>query len=104
MNQHFSVYDLFDTEGTVAGLTIGATATALTKSIYMPSGMIAKYALLTVETDQIRWWADGSTPTATWGHLSNIGDVIELHGANQIINFSAIRVSGNALLQVSYGR
>lgn len=102
---NYSVREYFDTEGTTAGLTIGATSTALTEATYDPDpGPQASFALITVETDQIRWWADGSTPTSTWGHLANSGDVIEIHGQGAIRNFRAIRVTTDAAIQVSYAR
>ena len=105
---HYVARDFFDTENS-PGLTIGATSTALTASLYAPGttaapATLASFALLTVETDQIRWFADGTTPTATFGHLANSGDVIELQGTNVIVNFRAIRVTTNATLQVSYAR
>ena len=105
---HYVARDFFDTENS-PGLSIGATAVALTASLYAPGTTVtsatpATFALLTVETDQIRWFADGTTPTASFGHLMNVGDVIELQGTNAIVNFRAIRVTTTALLQVSYGR
>lgn len=107
-NERILVRDFFDTEDS-PGLTIGATSTSLTEAIYDAGTTAApappaKYALLTVETDQIRWFADGTTPTSTFGHLANVTDVIELHGESALRNFRAIRVAGSATLQVSYAR
>ena len=105
---HFLARDFFDTENS-PGLSIAGSATGLTASLYAPGTTVtpappATFALITVEADQIRWFADGTTPTATFGHLANVGDVIELHGTNAVVNFRAIRVSATATLQVSYAR
>ena len=109
-NQRFATgsWEFFATEAT-PGLTIGASSTALTETVYDSATAAApaahaSFALLTVENDQIRWFADGTTPTASFGHLTNAGDSIELCGPNQIRNFRAIRVTTNAIVQVSYGR
>lgn len=83
----------------VAGTAIGFTA-ATRKSA--ANGADARFAFATLETDQIRWTVDGTTPTATVGHLASIGDTIELHDPNNIANFLAIKVTGTATLKVSY--
>ena len=91
---------------TYEAITVAGTALSLTRATYEPTTVgqpNAKYALMTVETDQIRVTFDGTTtPTATVGHLLNVGDTIELHGQNNIKNFQAIRVTTSASLRVSY--
>jgi len=87
--------------------TISSTAAGLTAATYAPGtgGPQVRRALITVDSAPIRWWADGSTPTTTTGHLSNIGDVINLAGPNDIRNFRAIRAGAtDAKVQVSYER
>lgn len=60
-------------------------------------------AIVTVETDAIRFWCDGSTPTSTQGHLAPVGTQIELFGEDEVVNFKAIRITTDAVIQVSYG-
>jgi len=47
----------------------------------------AKKVFITVETGPIRIWVDKTAPTATDGHLYNIGDQIMLETAGEIANF-----------------
>lgn len=86
-------------------LTISSSAVSLTEATYDPTpGPGAAYTLMSVEADQIRFRLDGTAPTATVGHLVNVGDTIELHGNDNIRNFRAIRVTADATLTVSYAR
>jgi len=54
----------------------------------------AKRALITVETADIRWTCDGTTPTVTSGtgvgHLASAADAIRLIGTSNIQRFRAI--------------
>lgn len=82
---------------TVAGTAIGVTATA--SDGYLPS-----CAVITVEDAQISFTVDGTTPTATVGHLANPGDVITLIERSEITNFLAIRTGGvSAKIKVTTG-
>lgn len=58
-------------------------------------------AFITVETNDIRYWTTGDTPTATSGHLIKAGTSFELDNILQIKNFKAIAISAAAVLQVS---
>ena len=60
-------------------------------------------AFITVETAPIRFRIDGVAPTATVGHLLNIGDSAELDSASNIANFKAIRTTGvSAVINCTY--
>jgi hypothetical protein len=89
-------------------ITISSTALGLTAANYSYESTAtlskkkADRALITTETDQIRWTCDGTTPDADTGHLSNAGSVLELEGYDAIRLFRAIRVTGDATLKVSY--
>lgn len=93
-------------------LIIPGTSTALTSSVYNPSGQGggASKATIGVEGANIRWWAAKSdagtvlTPTEANGFLAVHGDVIELASASEITNFRALRVETNGVsaLQVQY--
>ena len=82
-------------------ITIDATVggKALTAATY---GNAPK-AIITIETAQIRFRVDGGAPTATIGHIADIGDQIELNSVEDIANFKAIRTgSVSAVISVTY--
>jgi hypothetical protein len=81
------------------------TPKTFTAATYAPAvGAEATYALVSVETAAIRFWLDGSDPAAGEGHLQPASTTFELHGADNIRNFKAVKDAGNATLQVSYAR
>ena len=80
-------------------LAVSSTAVSLT----VPAR--ANAALITVESNSIRWWDDGSTPTSTTGHLATSGTQVmyfDTGDRDLIVNFKAIRVTSDATLQISY--
>ena len=80
-------------------LTVADTAVGLTSATYSD----ATRAEMTLETAQIRMWADGTDPTASAGILVNVGDTIVLNSAAQIANFKAIRTgSTSGTLSIQY--
>lgn len=92
-------------------LSISSTATALTSSVYSPGGSEpASVALITVETSDIRWWSNGTTPTDSGGtasgHVTVAGGVINLDSATAIANFKAIaKTNGQtAAIKVTFSR
>jgi len=87
-------------------LTISSTAVSLTSSVFRPAGQTpASKAFITVETAPIRYWYDGSTPTATSGHRAEAGAVIELEPLDDIEHFKAIaETATDALIKVTYER
>ena len=65
----------------------------------------AQAATIQVEVAQLRWLKDGTAPTSTTGHVANVGTIIFLDNANDLVNFRAIRTGAtSATLQVSYHR
>lgn len=88
-------------------LTVGAAAMGITSTLVdRPSttngqSRTAEYALLTVETNSIRYRTDGTAPTAAVGHLLVAGDVLVLDNLDDIRRFKAIQVSAGASVQVS---
>ena len=81
-------------------VTVAATAVGFT------AGLISgkSYAFVTAESGQMRYWVDGSTPTASEGHLLEVGANVELRGVNTVANFRAIRTGGSSgSLMCSYG-
>ena len=88
-------------------LTIGAAATSLTASKYARRhGNEATEALATLEpgTGRIRFYYDGSVPTAMDGHIMDPGDVLTLESLAEISKFQGIRTGGvSGTLTVTYG-
>ncbi len=96
------IYEVFDKEIIpVSAVAIGFTAGKLNPTA---PAIRAEKVILSVEDDSIRWWADGSTPTATEGHLIAAGGMFELDGPETLKNFRAIRVTTDAQLMVSLMR
>ncbi len=83
-------------------LTVTGTAGGLTLATVRAAG--EDHAVITVETATIRFAVDGTTATATVGHVASPGDVITLDSSAELTNFSAIRTTGtSATLKVSAG-
>jgi len=81
---------------TVSSAAVGITAAELAGQ--------PDYAFITVEGAAIRFWVDGTDPTATVGHPAENGGTIELFG-DELVKFRAIRRDGvNATLSISLGR
>lgn len=98
---------LGDPRSTIAydSITVAATAVGLTQSNVR--GTSARFrtekVVITVETAQLRWRDDGTDPTASEGHLANVGTVLTLENRNRIDRFRAIRTgSTSATLRVNY--
>lgn len=85
-------------------LTIGAVASGFTAGTVQQAAGNAHIAVVTVETDQLRYWIDGTTPTGSSGHLADAGSSFLVCGLNSIKNFLAIRVTTDADIKVSYFR
>ena len=88
-------YAVLSVAGSVVGLADGTPA--------LPDA--ANRVYLTVETDAIRWRADGTDPSTSEGHKLSSGDSISFMGANyrqllEQIRFS--KVSTTAALKITY--
>ncbi|MEE9149976.1 MAG: hypothetical protein V3U27_21570 [Candidatus Tectomicrobia bacterium] len=82
-------------------LTISSSAVSITATII---DQHHDDALITVETAAVRFRIDGTAPTATVGHVLEVGDILELRGVGEIGKFQAIRRDGSdATLRVSTG-
>ena len=85
--------------GVQSALSIAASSTGLT----LPPGVKPKSALIQVFTAPIRHWHNGTVPTATTGHRSDIYDTITLESPEEVSNFLAIRETGtSATLETSF--
>lgn len=83
---------------TVANTAIGFSDTKITSGHYM-----ALKAFCTAETAQMRFRTDGVDPTASEGHLLDIGQSVTIEGRSDLIKFRAIRTGGTSgTLKCSY--
>jgi hypothetical protein len=83
---------------TVAAVSIGFTSTKVEPD-GSGAGRQADTAVCRLETAEIRYTIDGTTPTSSVGTLLEIGDVLTITGHDSIMRFRAIRtgaVSGVA--------
>lgn len=82
-------------------LDVGATAEELTPAAYED----AEIALVSVEDAGIRYWEDGTDPTATEGQFVGDGERFPILSSRCIEGFRAIRAEGvDAKLVVTYYR
>ena len=91
------VVENFDTYESIAvtGTAVGLTASEITGH---------DLAHMSLEAGQIRYRLDGVAPTSSEGHILEIGDNLDLEGANVLANFKAIRTgSDSGVLKCSYG-
>lgn len=80
-------------------VTVTATSGGLTSGTYGT----ATRAVLTVEDASIRVRSDGTSPTASEGHLVEPGSTIVLESADELSNFEAIRTGAtSAVIKASY--
>lgn len=85
---------------TVTGTAVGPT-TATVAPTTRPSSNYALFGPL--ETAQVRWRDDGTAPTASVGHLLEVGQVLEYNADPRQIQF--IRTGGTSgALPVTYYR
>jgi hypothetical protein len=86
-----------------ATLTVGASACSLvtcTGGATLPANAYA--ALISVETNAIRYWDDGSTPTATTGQSLPAASTVAACGPAVLTKLLFIQQSAAATLRVSY--
>lgn len=82
------------------------TITSLSAAVTLGSGgsipAAAKFAMMTVEGQQIRYWVDGSVPTSSQGHLANVGDTIFFENGYEVSNAQIIQVASGASVQITF--
>ena len=65
---------------------------------------VTNQAFVSIETNPIRWRADGTAPTTTTGHLANAGATISLAGHQNVVNFKMIATGSSATVFSSVSR
>ncbi len=105
--------DIIIEGGNISGLTevltISNVAKGFTSTKILPttgdfSGKVCQeiFCTLDSDSDDLRFWTNGDTPTSTEGHYLAKGQNLTLKNPADIKNFLAIRVTTDAKLQVSY--
>ena len=78
-------------------VTVATTAIGFTTGTIAPAtGRPAHRALVTLETGQIRFTYDSTTPSTTVGHLLEIGDTLVIEGISNVAAFRAIRTGATS--------
>lgn len=92
------------------GLTAGKLTTAnLANAVsgeqsYIEVKRVSK-ALITVETDLVRFRIDGTNPTSSTGHQLSAGDSLEISGFQNLTNIRFIRSgAADATIRITYYR
>ena len=84
-------------------IAVRGTVAVLTPKIYNQQSYKAQIAIFSVETADVRFWMDGSAPTATAGHVMKAGDYFSLCSPSMIERFKATRASAtDAIVRVTY--
>lgn len=90
-----------------AGEAITVSTTAVgptTATAKLGDARAATAALVTVETNSIRFRYDGTNPTAAVGHVAAAGSSFRVEGAGNVSRLKMIRVSADAVVHVTYER
>lgn len=91
-------------DGPLSHQSVSVSTSAVGITATPADGVLPQTALITVESAYIRFCVDGTTATASVGHVAGDGDVIELVNRTEVANFSAIsRDGGTATLKVTVG-
>jgi len=87
-------------------LTVSNTVVTLTPSVYQPTGEApAEEAFITGEEGNVRYWLDGTDPTAESGHLLEPGMFYTIRGLTNITQMKMIRAgTTDAKVKVTYFR
>lgn len=86
--------------------TVSSSAVSLTTALVDNQANYPDFkaagAIVEVRGDSIYYTTDGSTPSSTNGILAYVGAIIPIAGYQKIKNLKAIRVTGDATLNVQY--
>lgn len=87
-------------------LTVTNAVQVLTPSKYKDSATSggADSAFLTNFGNSIRYTYDGTTPSATVGHVLPDAGILVLNGQNQMASFKCFRVSADSEISITYER
>ncbi len=78
-------------------LPVTGSVTVMTPTKITPPGQAqAQSAGCRLETAQVRWTIDGTTPTSTVGTLLEVGDWLPISGHDALVKFQAIRTGSTS--------
>ncbi|KKL18873.1 hypothetical protein LCGC14_2471190 [marine sediment metagenome] len=80
-------------------ITVSSTAVGLTAATFGTRS----HAHITCEDNPVRYWLDGSSPTATVGHRLEVGGVLDLDSTDQLVSVLFIAVGADGVLRASFG-
>ncbi|KKM75083.1 hypothetical protein LCGC14_1393900 [marine sediment metagenome] len=80
-------------------ITVSTVAVGLTDATFETR----THAHITCEDNPVRYWLDGTSPTATVGHRLEVGGVLDLDSHHQLVNVLFIAVGADGVLRASYG-
>jgi hypothetical protein len=93
---------ILSTTLTVSSSAVGLPALSYDPSLDVPSASVALISADgTAGTNDVRWTCDGTTPTASVGHLLQAKQSIVIYGFSNIKKFRAIRTSSDGTLQIT---
>jgi hypothetical protein len=81
---------------TVTNAATVAVCTAASTPANCSTDTATTAAFVSVETNPIRWLANGTAPTTTTGHLANAGATITINGHLNVTQFRMIATGANA--------
>lgn len=87
---------------TVSSTAIGFTAGKILLNLAGGAHKRAIAAIVSAETQPMRFTINGTTPTTTVGHLMAAGDYYTIQGEANVAAFKAIRTGTDGTLQVTY--
>lgn len=82
-------------------LTVSSSAVPITASTYSNGGWSASYCILTLADNQIRWRVDGVNPTASVGHVMDVGSELRLYRIQDIVRIRFIRTGSDGILSIT---
>ena len=81
-------------------LTVSSSVVQLDQALRLSNN----YCFITIETATIRYWPDGTVPSATSVHELDAGDTLTLETADELQDIQFIRRDGtDATLRCSFG-
>jgi len=89
-------------EALAVDTAVGFTSTKILPTSGDFQGQPCQEVFCTLETDQIRFTLDGTTPTSLIGHLLEVGQNPTLKNPSDIKNFKAIKVTSAASLKCTF--
>ena len=85
-------------------ITVSSTALGFTAATFDTGGGAPLAALVTVESQPIRFRADAASPTTTVGHPASAGQMIDVCGEGNVRRFRMIRTGTDSTVTVTYFR